>query len=257
MLPRAWIRLLMLVSIATFTFTLPANAQITSLSHSWGSGPVSRGSVAEIRGNNLSQAIQGIDSFANITTSLGGVTVEVDGIPSLIYYVSPQLIQFVVPDEVPPTRIEFIPKRPVKVYPQTLKVSGYQTHEYKFYLMDSAPWWNLSNGYIQGIVLSPTPPFLFAVIEKGVIPVSPGARVRLTASGARSFRPVDQQFFNILFLTEEGEWFETSCGTWKDPVIPGVDLVTWDIPQEWKGKKGFIFLQTPSNFSEGAKVEFQ
>lgn len=253
-----WPRKLMFLTVITLTLVAPGKAQIASLSHSWGAGPVSRGSVAEIRGQYLADRIEGITTIANVPTTLGGVSVHIDGVPCQLYYVSPTLIQLVIPDDVPPAQVAFIPRRPVRIAPNVAKVSGFMTHEYKFYLTDTAPWWNLWNGYVQGIVISPNPPFLFAVIEKGVIPVSEGSRVRLTASGARSFRPPENIFYNILFLPEDGsEFLETPCELFKDPVIPGCDLVTWDIPISWKGKKGWIYLQTPSNFSEGAKVEFQ
>jgi len=247
---------IMLAVIATLTLTVPARAQITSISHAWGAGPVSRGALAELRGQNLADRIEGVN-LGNMGTTLGGVTVTVDGVPAILWYVSPTLIQFVVPDEVPPTRIEFIPKRPAKVYTQEVKVSGYKTHAFQIYLMDTAPWWNLFDGNLQGIVIAGNPPYLFQVIQKGVIPVSPGARARLTASGARSFRPSEQVFYKILFLTAEGDFLETEAGVWKDPVMPGTDLVTFDVPMEWKGRKGFLFLQTPSNFSEGASVTFE
>lgn len=253
-----WFRKLMFLTAVTFSLVLPGKAQVTSISHSWGAGPVSRGSMAEIRGRNLAERIEGITTIANIPTVLGGVSVHIDGVPCQLYYVSPTLIQLVIPDEIPQPQVTFIPRRPVRIAPNVAKVSGFMTHEYKFYLTDTAPWWNLSNGYPQGIVISPTPPFLFAVIEKGVIPVSEGSRVRLVASGARSFRSPELVFYKILFLPEGGsELLETPCEVFKDPVIPGSDLVTWDIPIEWKGKKGWIYLQTPSNFSEGAPVEFQ
>lgn len=254
-----WPRTLLWLSVYLFTLVLPGMAQIRSVSHAWGPiySPLSRGAMGIIRGENLAGMVEvAIPVLGAIGTEVGGVTVTIEGKPCLIYSVKPTEIRFVVAEDVP----EPTPRKTWfgwHIPPQVLRVRGYQPHDYKLHLMDTAPWWNLYDGYPQGVILTMGAGLLVTPIERGVALVSENSQARLSCSGCRSFRDAPNVFYNVIFYTDKGEWLEAPAEVFADTMVKGQELVVFYVPGEWRGKKGFLYLQTPSNFSEGAPIEFK
>lgn len=234
--------------------TAPAAAQVYDIAHAYGPGPVSRGAIALVRGANLATATATAQDWVNLPTELGGASVTIDGLPCRLMMVGPTAIMLVVPDEVPQS--QYVKLRfGWYISPQVLRVKAKMSFEYKFHLTDTAPWWNVVNGYPLGLVVGAGG--MVQVVERGVIPVIAGSTVRLHASGARSFRSPENVFYKVLLYTEAGELLEVEARIEKDPVLPGIDLVLFSPPAEWAGLKGWIYLQTPSNFSEGVAAGFK
>lgn len=232
-----------------------AAGQITGVSHAYGDGPASRGSVAAVLGAGLAtDTVHAPDPF-NLPTTLGGVSVSIDGLPCLIRSISPTRIVFIVPDNVPPSRY-ILTRFGWWISPQALRVTGVMLHEYKFHLTDSAPWWETWNGSPIGSVMSYTGPV--DVVRNGVIPFIPNTSVVLRASGCRSSYPVDWIFYRVWFYVPGSDAIdEVDATISRDVIQPGVDLVKFAPKAEWAGKTGLLFLQTPSSFSAGVEVTFR
>lgn len=244
---------LFFAAILLILLPVAASAQISYVSHALGLGPVSRGSLAVIRGANLASVEATSSDPVLWPLTLGGVTVTLDGLPCKIYSVSPTEIRIVIPDEAPfPTYR--LTRFGWYISPNVLRVQGFTMTEYKFHLSDTAPWWYTVNGKVIGSVMTYTGPV--GVVENGVIPITPNTSVQLRASGARSFRPPEYVFYKVLFFVD-GVLSEVDATVSKDVMIPGIDLVKFTAPAEWAGKRGLLFLQTPSAFSEGVEVEFR
>lgn len=244
---------LFFAAILLILLPVAVSAQISYVSHAFGLGPVSRGSLAVIRGVNLApvEATSSDPIFWPLT--LGGVTVTIDGLPCKIYSVSPTEIRIVIPDEAPfPTYR--LTRFGWYISPNVLRVQGVMTQEYRFHLSDTAPWWYTVNGKVIGSVMTYTGPV--GVVENGVIPIVANTSIMLRASGARSFRPPELVFYKVLFFVD-GELSEVDATVSKDVMVPGIDLVKFVPLPEWAGKRGLLFLQTPSAFSEGVEVEFR
>lgn len=233
---------------------VPAFAQIHEISHGYGPGPASRGSIAIVRGANFATSTAQAQDWVNLPTELGGASVTIDGLPCKLMMASPTSIMLVVPDEV--AQSIYVKLRwGWDISPQVLRVKAAMSHEYKFHLTDTAPWWQTVNGWPVGVVVGGGG--AVAVVERGVIPVVAGTVVRLHASGARSFRAPENVFYKVLFFTQAGDLLEIEARVEKEPVLAGIDLVLFSPPAEWAGLRGWLYLQTPSNFSEGVGVEFK
>ena len=247
------IRFLFFATILLAILPIVTYSQISYVSHALGLGPVSRGSLAVIRGVNLApvEATSSDPIFWPLT--LGGVTVTLDGLPCQIYSVSPTEIRIVIPDEAPfPTYV--LTRFGWYISPNVLRVQGFTMTEYRFHLTDTAPWWYTVNGKVIGSVMTYMGPV--GVVENGVIPIIANTSIVLRASGARSFRPPEWIFYKVLFFVD-GELSEVDATVSKDVMVPGIDLVKFTPLPEWAGKRGLLFLQTPSAFSEGVAVEFR
>lgn len=249
MRPRSFLFAAILLTI----LPLLAFSQMRYISHSYGDGPVSRGSIAVIHGVNLAGNVAVAQDPFNVPTELAGVSASIDGILCKLLYVSPDLIRFVVPDEVPPSTYR-LTRFGWWISPQVLRVTGFMTHEYRFHLTDTAPWWMTINGNVVGIIMSYTGPV--DVVQNGVIPILPNTSVQLRASGCRSFRAPELVFYRVWFYVDE-QFFEVEASVTKDVLLPGVDLVKFAPMPEWAGRRGLLFLQTPSNFSHPVEVEFR
>lgn len=232
-----------------------AAGQITGISHAYGNGPASRGAIAAVIGSNLATETITASNPFTLPTTLGGVSVSIDGLPCLLRSVSPTRIEFIVPDNVPPSRY-------VKVWygwwisPQVLRVSGAMSYEYRFHLTDSSPWWYTINGWLIGSVMTYTGPV--DTVGDGIIPYHPNTTVQLRASGCRSSYPAEWIFYRVWFYVPgEDTIDEVDATISRDVIQPGVDLVKFAPKPEWAGKTGLLFLQTPSNFSSGVEVTFR
>lgn len=233
----------------------PAFAQITGVSHGYGDGPASRGAIAAVIGSNLATETITASNPFTLPTTLGGVSVSIDGLPCLLRSVSPTRIEFIVPDDVPPSR-HVLTRFGWWISPQVLRVTGVMSYEYKFHLTDSAPWWELWNGSPIGAVMSYTGPV--DTVGNGIIPYYPNTTVQLRASGCRSSYPAEWIFYRVWFyVSGEDAIDEVDATISRDVIQPGVDLVKFAPKPEWAGKTGLLFLQTPSNFSAGVEVTFK
>lgn len=249
-MPRILFALFLLALLRT-----AAAGQITGISHAYGNGPASRGSVAAVLGVNLAaDTVYAPDPFT-LPTTLSGVSVSIDGLPCLIRSISPTRVVIVVPDNVPPSRY-VLTRFGWWISPQVLRVTGVMSYEYKFHLTDSAPWWELWNGSPIGAVMSYTGPV--DTVGNGIIPYYPNTTVQLRASGCRSSYPAEWIFYRVWFYVPgEGAIDEVDATLSRDVIQPGVDLVKFAPKPEWAGKTGLLFLQTPSNFSAGVEVTFK
>ena len=248
MLPR-----LLLLVCAINLMSLSALAQIASVGHGVGGGALSRGSLAVAKGAHLATETVAV-ALPEAATTLGGVTVTLDGVPCRIYAVSPEEIRFVVADEIPYPRVERRWPGWWYIYPQILRVSGPMTFEYRLNLTDTSPWWIRHDGALFGVAVGEAG--ATTVFHGGKIPVIAGAKIQLRGSGLRSFRPPEWVFYKVLLYDGEN-LLETEAEVFRDTLAPGVDIVQFAAPSEWKGKAGWLWLQTPSAFSDPAWATFE
>lgn len=89
--------------LLTFQFTVLAGSQTpeigTVVDGANFGATISSGGWATILGTNLAGSTASAASGTSLATALDGVSVSIDGLPALVYYVSPSQINVIVPDD--------------------------------------------------------------------------------------------------------------------------------------------------------------
>lgn len=244
-----------IIFIAFLFWMLPVvgRCQVASVMTEYGDLLPSRGSVAVVKGANLSNGItETAVNIVELPRSLGGVTVDINGVQCGLRYVSDGIIRLVVPDEVP-----FIP--PVRLRPNLLTVrnSAGQVWQRRVYLNDTSPWLlpNRDTQWPVGITMSDVG---YASIINGKITVKGETRVQLWATGARSFYPADWVAYAVWVIDADDNVYSVPAVVNKFALVEGIDIVTFDMPIEWAGLgECRILLQTPSAFSNEMNVTIE